>query len=238
MHSFLKWQIQSLNFILQPPTSLHSPHYYFLAVKLGWTDSGLNFTLQPSPVIHVVHVHALHVCFSNQHLHTLLFSCSKAGVNSLHSKVYIAALCTFVCFSNHHLGNHLSKTLDRQLRAAFSPNFTYRLRQVKSHKDSLANLQDSIKSKKRATHIFCRVTSFWVVVVTSCGIWKYQIIFQFQALVQIFDNFILVTRLDEDWGSLTSIEGGIQIELLWGSLSSPGNAPLLVYLSVTLLLVW
>ena len=34
--------------------------------------------------------------------------------------------------------------------------------------------------------------------------------------------------------SLTWIEGIIQIELLWGSLSSLGNAPLLVYLSVTL----
>ena len=161
MHSFLKWQIQSLNFILQPPTSLHSPHYYFLAVKLGWTDSGLNFTLQPSPVIHVVHVHALHVCFSNQHLHILLFSCSKAGVNSLHSKVYIAALCTFVCFSNHHLGNHLSKTLDRQLRAAFSPNITYRLRWVKSHKDSLANLQDSLKKNALLTFSVESQVSGW-----------------------------------------------------------------------------
>ena len=33
---------------------------------------------------------------------------------------------------------------------------------------------------------------------------------------------------------MTSIEGHIQIELLQGSLSSLGNAPLLVYLSVTL----
>ena len=38
----------------------------------------------------------------------------------------------------------------------------------------------------------------------------------------------------EDKGALTSIEGHIQIELLQGSLSSLGNAPLRLYLSVTL----